>query len=285
MSKEGLVKELQAQATKLRKQSLFVMKEMGGGWLGGSFSSADLVTTLLFHKMRHDAGNPRWVDRDRLIISKAHCCELYYAALAELGYFPKEQLTTYSKICSNLQVHVDSRTPGVECSGGSLGLGLSFAAGVALGAYISPQGKNLSASVRAHSARYRVYCILGDGECNEGEVWEAAANAAHYRLDNLTAIIDNNKFQSTGPVEEKMNLMPLAGIFKAFGWETIDINGNDFLEVIDALDWTETATEKPQAIVAHTVKGKGFPGLEATNCHFVKITDQLLQNGLEALDI
>lgn len=284
MSQEAVVQKLQSQAMKLRRESLFLMKEMGMGWLGGSFSSADIVTALLFHKMRHDPQDPRWADRDRLIISKAHCCEVYYTALAELGYFHKEELTTYSKICSNLQVHVDCRTPGVECSGGSLGLGLSFAAGVAMGAYISPDKRNLSAMERSQDARYRVYCILGDGECNEGEVWEAAANAAHYRLDNLTAIVDNNKFQSTGPVEEKMNIMPLAGIFKAFGWETIDIDGNDMMKVVEALDWADSASAKPKAIVAHTVKGKGIPELEGTNCHFIKITDELLKKGLDALD-
>jgi transketolase len=284
MKKEALIKELQTKATKLRRDSLFVMKEMGMGWLGGSFSSADIITTLLFHKMRHDPGNPQWDERDRLIISKAHCCEVYYSALAELGYFPREELKTYSKICSNLQVHVDCRTPGVDCSGGSLGLGLSFATGVAMGAYILAETANLSAGVRNQNARYRVYCILGDGECNEGEVWEAAANAAHYRLDNLTAIVDNNKFQSTGPVEEKMNIMPLAGIFKSFGWETIDIDGNDIPEVIDTFDWAESVRDKPQAIIAHTLKGKCFPELEGTNCHFVKITDELIQRGLDALN-
>jgi transketolase len=218
-----------------------------------------------------------------LVISKAHCCEVYYAALAELGYFPKEELVTYSKICSNLQVHVDCRTPGVECSGGSLGLGLSFAAGTAMGAYISPDKRNLSAMDRGQAARYRVYCILGDGECNEGEVWEAAANAAHYRLDNLIAIVDNNKFQSTGPIEEKMNIMSLSAIFKAFGWETVDIDGNDIGAVVEALDWADSATSKPKAIVAHTLKGKGFPELEGTNCHFIKITDETLEKGLEVL--
>jgi transketolase len=283
MEREALIEDLEAKAKKLRRASLLLMKEMGMGWLGGSFSSADIVTALLFYQMRQDPKNPRWEDRDRLIISKAHSCEVYYAALAELGYFPKDQLSTYSKVCSALQVHVDCRTPGVECSGGSLGLGLSFAAGTAMGAYIVPEGRNLTASAGARRARYRVYCILGDGECNEGEVWEAAANAFHYRLGNLTAVIDNNMFQSTGPVEEKMNILPLAEKFRAFGWETREIDGNDFTEVLDALDWVGTVVDKPQAIIAHTIKGKGFPELEGTNCHFVKITDELLRKGLAAL--
>jgi transketolase len=152
-----------------------------------------------------------------------------------------------------------------------------------MGAYILPDQGNLCADVRERPARYRVYCILGDGECDEGEIWEAAANASHYRLDNLTAIVDNNMFQSTGPLVEKMNILPIAEKFKAFGWESKDIDGNDLDEVIDALDWVDSVSGKPQAIIARTVKGKGFPELEGTNCHFVKITDELLQKGLEAL--
>ena len=141
----------------------------------------------------------------------------------------------------------------------------------------------MAAAVRHRQARFRVYCILGDGECNEGQVWEAAANAFHYRLDNLTAIVDHNKFQSTGPVGIKLNMLSLGEKFKAFGWETKEIDGNNLYEVVDALDWAPTIKGKPQAIIAHTIKGKGFPSLENTNCHFIKITDDLLQKGLAAL--
>jgi transketolase len=283
MNKEKLLRELQAKAKKLRKESLLVMKEMGGGWLGGSFSSADFITALFFYRMRHDHKNPQWSERDRLIISKGHSCEVFYAALAEAGYIPKEELKTYSHLRSRLQTHVDCRTPGIDCSGGSLGLGLSFAVGVAMGAYIVPDEKNLSARLRHQQARFRVYCVLGDGECNEGQIWEAAANASHYRLDNLTAIIDSNKFQSTGAVEMKMDMLSLAEKFKAFGWEIREIDGNNMSEVVDTLDWAVMVKDKPQAIIAHTIKGKGFPSLENTNCHFVKITDELLKKGLEAL--
>ncbi len=283
MDREELVAKLQAKAKKLRRESLFVMKEMGAGWLGGSFSSADFVTTLFFYRMKHDPRNACWSERDRLVISKGHACEVFYAALAESGYIPKEDLKTYSHLGSRLQTHVDCRTPGIDCSGGSLGLGLSFAVGAAMGAYIQPDEKNLKAEVRQQEARFRVYCVLGDGECNEGQVWEAAANAFHYRLDNLTAIVDSNKFQSTGPVEMKMNMLSLGEKFKAFGWETKEIDGNNLYEVIDALDWAVTVKGKPQALIAHTIKGKGFPSLENTNCHFVKMTDELLKKGLEAL--
>ncbi len=278
-----MIRELQAKANRLRRETLFIMKEMGSGWLGGSFSSADFIAALFFYRMKHDPKNACWSERDRLIVSKGHSCEIIYAALAESGYIPREELKTYSHLGSRLQTHVDCRTPGIDCSGGSLGLGLSFAVGSAIGAYILPNEKNLTASSRKQKARFRVYCILGDGECNEGQVWEAAANAYHYRLDNLTSIVDHNKFQSTGAVEVKLDPISLAEKFKAFGWETREIDGNDMRQVVDTLDWVLTVEGRPQAIIAHTIKGKGFPSLENTNCHFVKITDDLLKKGLEAL--
>lgn len=283
MNRPELVSVLEAKAKKLRRESLLVMKEMGAGWLGGSFSSADFITALFFYRMKHDPRNACWSERDRLIISKGHSCEIFYAALAEAGYIQREELKTYSHLGSRLQTHVDCRTPGIDCSGGSLGLGLSAAVGAAMGAYILPDEKNLSASQRRQKARFRVYCVLGDGECNEGQVWEAAVNAFHYKLDNLTAIVDSNKFQSTGAAQAKMDMLSLAEKFRAFGWETKEIDGNNMAEVIDTLDWVLTLEGKPQAIVAHTIKGKGFPSLENTNCHFVKITDELLLKGLEAL--
>lgn len=283
MDKEKLIRDLEAKAKKLRRESLLVMKEMGSGWLGGSFSSADFITALFFYRMKHDPRNACWSERDRLIISKGHSCEIFYAALAEAGYIEREELKTYSHLGSRLQTHVDCRTPGIDCSGGSLGLGLSFAVGSAMGAYILPEGKNLSSSSQRQKARFRVFCVLGDGECNEGQVWEAAANAFHYKLDNLTAIIDSNKFQSTGAVQAKMDMLSLAEKFKAFGWEMREIDGNNMSVVVETLDWALTVEGKPQAIIAHTIKGKGFPSLENTNCHFVKITDDLLKKGLEAL--
>jgi transketolase len=283
MEREEWIRTLQLKAKKLRRESLFVMKEMGSGWLGGSFSSADFITALFFYRMKHDPKNPLWEDRDRLIISKGHSCELFYAALAEAGYIEGQALKTYSHCGSRLQTHVDCRTSGIDCSGGSLGLGLSFAVGTAIGACIQRDQENLRASPRPHRPRFRTYCVLGDGECNEGQVWEAAANASHYRLDNLTAVIDHNKFQSTGPVVAKMNMLSLAEKFKAFGWVTREVDGNDMGQVVDILDWAVTVEGKPQAIIAHTIKGKGFPSLENTNCHFVKITDELLQKGVEAL--
>lgn len=283
MRNDELVRSLEAKARKLRLESLFVMKEMGIGWLGGSFSSADVVTALLFYRLRHDPKNPQWSERDRLIISKGHSCEIVYAALAEAGYFPREELKTYSHPGARLQTHVNTRTPGIDYSGGSLGLGLSFAVGSAAGAYIQPAEANLTAPARRHEPRYRVYCVVGDGECNEGQVWEAAANASHYRLDNLTAIIDHNHFQSTGMVEKKLNMLSLAEKFRSFGWEVREIDGNKMSDVVATLDWAGTVEGKPQAIIAQTVKGKGIPAYENTNCHFVRITEELIKLGQEAL--
>lgn len=280
---DELVKNLETRARKLRLESLYLMKEMGIGWLGGSFSSADVVTALIFHRMRHDPKNPQWPERDRLIVSKGHSCEIVYAALAEAGYFPREELKTYSHTGARLQTHVNTRTPGIEYSGGSLGLGLSFAVGSAAGAYIQPAEANLTAPARRHAPRYRVYCIVGDGECNEGQVWEAAANASHYRLDNLTAIIDSNRFQSTGPVEKTLNMLSLAEKFRSFGWEVREIDGNKMSEMVATLDWAAGVQGKPQAIIAHTVKAKGMPSYENTNCHFIKITDEMIKIGQNAL--
>lgn len=284
MDRKQLIDDLQLKAVQLRKESISLIKEMGIGWLGGSFSSAEIVTALYNYRMKHDPQNPLWEERDRLIMSKGHSCEIVYAALADAGYFPGEELKTYSHLGSRLQTHVDCRAPGIDCSGGSLGLGLSFAVGSAMGAYISPDQENLSAVQRIIAPRFRVYCIVGDGECNEGQVWEAAQNAVHFRLDNLTVFVDHNKFQSTGAVKHKMELLSLAGKFKAFGWETREIDGNRIDEVLETLDWVLTVSGKPQAVIAHTCKGKGFPCFEGTNCHFVSLSDEQVQEGFEALE-
>jgi transketolase len=283
MANETLVKELEAKAKKLRRESLLVMKEMGAGWLGGSLSEADVVTALLFYRMRHDPKKPGWPERDRLIISKGHSCEVVYAAVAEAGYIPKEELKTYSHPRARLQTHVNIKTPGIDYSGGSLGLGLSFAVGSAAGAYVHPSDANLAAPSRRHPARYRVYCVVGDGESNEGQVWEAAASASHHRLDNLTVILDHNRFQSTGATSKKLDMLSFADKFRSFGWEAREIDGNDMRAVVEALDWAVTVQDKPQAIIGSTIKGKGIPAYENTNCHFLKITDELLALGREAL--
>ena len=199
---ERLVKELEEKAKILRRNAIEMIKAGGSGWLGGAFSQADIIAALVFHHMKHDPNNPRWEDRDRLIISKAHCSETLYAALGEAGYFPREEYKSYGKFGAILQVHTERKAPGVEYSGGSLGQGLSFSLGEALAARINA-AKDESGQI---VPRYRVFCIIGDGECNEGQVWEATMAAAQYKADNLFAFIDNNKFQSGAKVEERINL-------------------------------------------------------------------------------
>ena len=222
----------------------------GCGHPGGSLSIADIVTYLYFKEMNVDPADPKKADRDRFVLSKGHTAPALYAALAERGFFPKEDLKTLRKIDSYLQGHPDMKgTPGVDMSSGSLGLGISSAAGMALSAKISNDS-------------YRVYTVLGDGESEEGQVWEAAMFAAHYKLDNLCAVIDWNGLQIDGPVAEVMNPTPLDEKFRAFGWNVISINGHDFDEIDAAFRVARETKGKPTAIIAKTVKGKGVPFME-----------------------
>jgi transketolase len=266
---EELIKTLEFKAKLLRLYVLEMIRASGMGWLGGSYSMAEIITALYFHHMRHNPKNPNWDERDRLVISKAHACEIVYAALAEAGYFPKEELLKYGRFGALLQAHTDRSIPGVEYSGGSLGLGLSYAVGLALAAKI--RGKD-----------YRVFAVLGDGECNEGQIWEAALFASTYKLDNLTALIDYNKFQSTGPM--KLELEPLAKKWEAFGWYVTEVNGHNLREILDALDYVESVKGRPHVIICHTIKGKGVPFLEGKNPHFIKLTDDLYKEIKKALE-
>jgi transketolase len=229
--------------------------------------------------MRHDPKNPQWEKRDRLIVSKAHCCETVYAALGEMGYFPKQEFCSYGKLGATLQAHTERVVPGVEYSGGSLGQGLSFAVGEALAARIGAP-KDQSGRPIPH---YRVFCILGDGECDEGQVWEAAMAAAHYKIDKLTAFVDHNKFQSSGTVSERMGLEPLAEKWRAFGWDVVEIDGHNFTEILGALDGADKILGKPQVIIAHTLKCKGVPSFECKNLHFCKVTDDMYAEAMEVL--
>lgn len=222
----------------------------GSGHPGGSLSAADIVTTLYFKVLRHDPKNPRWKDRDRFILSKGHAAPILYAALAERGYIPIEELTTLRRPGSCLQGHCDmTATPGVEMSSGSLGQGLSFGIGIALAG-------------RLDARAYRVYVLLGDGECDEGQVWEAAMASAHFKLDNMVAIIDHNEQQIDGWNYEVMNLEPLAEKWKSFGWHVIEVDGHDFAQLISAFEEAKQIKGKPTAIIAKTVKGKGVSFME-----------------------
>jgi transketolase len=274
-----LIEFLKQKAKTIRRDSIEMIRAGGMGWLGGSFSQADIVAALVFHHMRHDPKNPEWPQRDRLIVSKAHCCETIYAALAESGYFSKKEYESYGKLGALLQAHTDRRVPGIEYSGGSLGQGLSFALGQALTARM--EAPRDSSNLRATG--FRVFCIVGDGESNEGQVWEAAMAAAHYRVDNLVVLVDHNKFQSSGSVEERMNYTPLREKWRSFGWDTIEIDGHSFDEILKALERADGVRDAPHAIIAHTVKGKGVPEFENRNLHFCPISDEMYARALEAL--
>lgn len=242
--------ELKEMAKKLRRHVITMTATAGSGHPGGSLSAADIITALYFKILRHNPKNPQWSDRDRFILSKGHAAPILYAALAEAGYFPVAELATLRKLDSRLQGHTDRNfTPGVEMSAGSLGMGLSFAIGVALAA-------------RLDSKTYRTYVLLSDGECEEGQTWEAALLAAHFKVDNLTTIVDCNGMQLSGWTRDIMNLEPFIQKWQAFGWHTIDIDGHNLDRILPACKGAEKIKGKPTVIIAHTIKGKGVSFME-----------------------
>jgi transketolase len=244
------VPELEKMARQLRRHVITMTATAGSGHPGGSLSAADIVTALYFKVMRHDPENPRWPERDRFILSKGHVAPILYAALAECGYFSVEELATLRKLDSRLQGHTDrTLTPGVEMSAGSLGQGLSFGIGVALAA-------------RLDKRNYQVYVLLGDGECEEGQVWEAAMFAPHFQIDNLTAIVDNNGLQLDGRCCDIMGIEPLADKWRAFNWNVLEINGHGMSQILQALKEARKTKQRPTVIIAHTVKGKGVSFME-----------------------
>ena len=249
MEKEKL-NSLIKKASDIRLDILEEVHSASSGHPGGSLSIADIITYLYFEEMNVDPKNPKMADRDRLVLSKGHTAPALYAALAEKGFFDKAALSTLRQADSFLQGHPDMKgTPGVDMSTGSLGLGFSSACGMALAAKLD--GKD-----------YRTYAIVGDGESEEGQIWEAAMFAAHYKLDNLCVVLDFNKLQIDGPVTEVMNPTPHDKKFEAFGFHVISIDGHDFEQIEKAFAEARTVKGKPTAIIAHTVKGKGVSFME-----------------------
>jgi len=244
------VAAMEATAKRVRRHIIKMIGKAGSGHPGGSLSAVEIATALYFKVLRHKPSAPGWKDRDRFILSKGHAAPMLYAVLAECGYLQVEKLDTLRQIDSQLQGHVDRTvTPGVEMSAGALGQGLSFAIGVALAG-------------RLNSQDYRVYALLGDGECDEGQVWEAAMAAAHFKVDNLVAIVDNNGLQIDGWNRDVMNLEPLDKKWQAFGWHVIDVDGHDFTRLIDAFDQAKAIKGQPVVIIARTIKGKGVSFME-----------------------
>lgn len=262
---------LKEKALLFRREILETLHRAGSGHPGGSLSSVEILTTLYFHKMRHNPKDPQWEQRDRLIISKGHASAGTYVVLANAGYFPKQELQNYRKLGSPLQGHVHFKTPGVEFNTGSLGHGLSVANGIALGAKLLDKN-------------FKTYCLMGDGEIQEGSVWEAAMTAPHYKLNNICAIVDYNKVQENGPTNEIKNLEPLGAKWVSFGWHVIEVDGHDFGALINAFDQFETVKSKPTVIIAHTVKGKGVSFMEGqASWHGKAPNAEMLQKALTEL--
>jgi transketolase len=255
------------KAEELARQFRYVITDMicraGSGHLGGALSLVEIIISLYYRILRFRPAEPRWPDRDRLILSKGHAGPVLYTALAYQGFFPKPWLATMNQDGTRLPSHVDQlKTPGIDATAGSLGQGLSCACGVALAGKLDRKD-------------YRVFCIIGDGESDEGQIWEAALSAAHWRLDNLVAITDCNKLQIDGRVEEILKIEPLAAKWRAFHWEVFEIDGHDWDAIHDALQGAIAVRDRPAMIVAHTVKGKGNAAVEdRIESHHVKVSNQ-----------
>ena len=259
-------------AREVRKDILKMTSAVNSGHPGGAMSATDIIVTLYYYKMRHNPEDPKWEKRDRFVLSKGHVCPALYSVLARTGYFPFEKLNEFRRIDGDLQGHPDMRkTPGIEISTGSLGHGIGAAVGIAL-------------ALKLDKSDSRVYCMIGDGEAQEGSVWEATMAASHYNLDNLCVILDNSNLQIDGPVDEIMSIYPMMEKWRAFGWHVIEINGHDFGEIKAALDEADTVKYKPTMIVAKTVKGKGVSFMEnRAEWHGKALPPDLLREALKEL--
>ena len=248
--KESNIEKLKEISKNIRRNIIEAVYNGKSGHPGGSLSIADILAVLYFNQMNVDINNPKWENRDRFILSKGHCSPALYGTLAEKGFFDKEKLKTFRKIDSNMQGHPDmNKIPGVDMTSGSLGQGLSVSNGIAISGKIDKKD-------------YRVYCILGDGEIEEGQVWEAAMSSNKYKLDNLCVIVDNNNLQIDGTIEDIMNPYPIDEKFKSFGFEVIKIDGHNIEEIINAFEKAKQIKGRPTAIIAKTIKGKGVSYME-----------------------
>jgi len=267
------IPELTTQCRVLRKLMIEMTTAAGSGHPSSGMSACELVAALYFGGvLRHDPANPQWADRDRFILSKGHGCPVLYAALAEAGYFPAEWLNGLRQIDQPLEGHPNmKRCPGVEASTGSLGQGLSIGLGHALAA-------------RLDRRDYHVFVMTGDGEINQGQVWEAALAAAHHKVGNLTWIVDHNGRQQTGEMEDVLDIRPVAEKLRAFGWDTRELDGHDLPQVLDGLTWSKQGGTSPRGLVAHTVKGKGVSFMEPDfSWHGKPLTKSEMSQALQEL--
>ncbi len=244
------IKSIKKKTNNVRRMIIQMLSAAGSGHPGGSLSAVEIVCSLYFGGiMRYDPGNPDWPDRDRFHLSKGHACPCLYAVLCEAGFFSPQHLPTLRKLGSILQGHPDRRAPGVEVASGSLGQGLSIALGMNL-------------ALRLDKKDSRVYCLMGDGELQEGNIWEAAMAASHYKADNLCGIVDYNRYQIDGNVSKIMEVAPLLNKWESFGWHVIPVNGHNIEEILEAFEEAKSVKGKPTAIIAETVKGKGISFME-----------------------
>jgi transketolase len=263
--------QLQKLANELRRKVIDALWRAQAGHPGGSLSAAEIMTTLFFHVMKVDPADPTWEERDRFILSKGHAAPIYYVTLMQRGFFEEEILCTYDCLDSCLQAHPDIKTPGVDMPSGSLGQGLSVGIGMALGA-------------RLKGLPSRVFVLMGDGEQQEGQVWEAAMSAPYHKLDNLTAIIDYNRIQLMGQIGDILEIEPLADKWRAFNWNVIEVDGHDVAQIAQACDRAALTKDAPTVIIAHTVKGKGVSFMENNPAwHSAQVTDDIREKALAEL--
>lgn len=271
-NKKPDIKQLKKKTIEIRKDILTMLEAAGSGHTGGSLSMVEILTILYHYVMRYDPKRPEWHQRDRFVLSKGHGCPALYAVLADCGYFPKKELASLRRFGTRLQGHPQKGLPGIETSSGSLGQGLSIANGMALAA-------------RMDRRDTRIYCMVGDGELNEGQAWEAVMTASHYDLDNLCTIVDYNKFCIDGPIEDVMGLEPLPDKWKSFGWHTVEVDGHSLEDLIEAFDKAKETKGKPTVIIAHTIKGKGISFIECDNkWHGIAPKKEELERALKELD-
>jgi len=271
-----LIKKLRIKSNLIRQESIRMTCAAQSGHPGGSLSEADILAVLYFHSMRIDPNNPKWPERDRLLLSKGHACPGWYAALALRGYFPVEELKTFRQINSRLQGHPDmKKTPGVEMTSGPLGNGLSGGVGIALGS-------------RIQKLSFHTYVLIGEGDFQEGCLWEAAMFAGFHKLHNLTCIFDFNDSQVDGPSHEILDIKPIVDKWEAFNWKVREIDGHEMVQILESLDWARNEHEKPTIILAHTIKGKGVSFMEGQSAWHGKApncdqADQALKELEEAM--
>lgn len=258
---EEKIQELERRANVIRQSIIEMLTEAGSGHTAGPLGMTDIFTALYFHVLKHDPKNPEWADRDRLFLSNGHICPVRYATMAHAGYFPVEELKTLRKFGSRLQGHPErERLPGMETTSGPLGSGLGQAAGYAYASRMDPPSHKATDGQVAN--KFRVYCIMSDGEHDEGVLWESAMFAGKYKLSNLTGIIDRNNIQIDGMTENVMPLESLRAKWEAFNWHVLEIDGHNIEEFVDAIEQSKAIYEKPTVIIAHTIPGKGIPEIE-----------------------